>query len=121
MTSLLSPARDTARATAVTALAAALLAAVAAPASAQDSFAAEEAANYARTLQAPTQQAADPDFLQRWQLQSLANSQEFAALGPARALATTGNVCREHAEQCTGDPYRYPASTRSTTTPSSSR
>jgi hypothetical protein len=84
-----------------------LAAALAAPASAQDAgFAEAEAANYARTLQAPQQQAADPEFLARWQEQSLANFAEFAALG--RVAETTGNVCREWAEQCTGDPYRYP-------------
>ena len=84
---------------------------LAAPAAAQDAgFAEAEAANFARTTQAPTQQAADPAFLQRWQEQSLANSLEFAALGPERALATTGNICREWAQQCSGDPYRYPGS-----------
>ena len=81
----------------------------AAPATAQDAgFAASEAANYARTGQAPQQQLADPLFTARWQQQSLANFAEFAALGPERVLATTGNLCREHAEQCTGDPFRYP-------------
>jgi hypothetical protein len=79
------------------------------PAAAQDAdFAAREAANFARVAQAPTQQASDPAFGLRWQQQSLANSLEFAQLGPARALATTGNLCREWAEPCTGDPFRYP-------------
>jgi dienelactone hydrolase len=93
-------------------LAAALLPALAltaAPASAQDAaFAQREAANYARTGQAPSQQLSDPAFVRRWQEQSLANSVEFNALGPQRRLATQGNVCREWAEQCTGDPYLYP-------------
>jgi hypothetical protein len=81
----------------------------ASPAAAQDAgFAAREAANFARVGQAPAQQLASPAFLARWQQQSLANTAEFAALGPARALATTGNLCREWAEQCTGDPFRYP-------------
>jgi hypothetical protein len=48
-------------------------------------FAEAEAANYARTLQAPAQQAADPAFVARWQEQSALNSLEFAALGPERA------------------------------------
>jgi dienelactone hydrolase len=82
---------------------------LAAPASAQDAdFGQAESANYARTLQAPQQQLADPAFTARWQEQSAANIAEFTALGPARALATTGNLCREWAEQCTGDPFRYP-------------
>ncbi|HWG94421.1 MAG TPA: hypothetical protein VNU66_09375 [Mycobacteriales bacterium] len=81
---------------------------LAAPAAAQDSFAAREAANYARTTQAPSQQLRDPAFVARWQQQSLANAQEFAALGLERRLATQGNLCREWSEPCTGDPYRYP-------------
>lgn len=81
----------------------------AAPASAQDAaFAQREEANFARVGQAPQQQSGDPGFLARWQQQSLTNSLEFTALGPARRLATSGNLCREWAQQCTGDPYRYP-------------
>jgi dienelactone hydrolase len=83
--------------------------ATAAPAAAQDAgFGRREAANFARVGQAPQQQATSPAFLQRWQEQSLTNSLEFSALGPARRLATTGNLCREWAKQCTGDPFRYP-------------
>jgi dienelactone hydrolase len=93
-------------AAAVTAVA---VCATAAPASAQDAaFATSEAANFAMVGQAPQQQVTDPAFGARWQQQSLANIAEFVALGPARALATTGNLCREWAEQCTGDPFRYP-------------
>ena len=81
----------------------------ASPVSAQDAdFAAREAANFSRVGQAPAQQLADPSFTARWQQQSLANIADFIALGPQRALATTGNLCREWAEQCTGDPFRYP-------------
>jgi hypothetical protein len=102
--------------------AALVVTALAAPAAAQDAaFAEAESRNYARTLQAPTQQATDPAFLARWQEQSAANALEFAALGPVRALATTGNLCREWAQQCSGDPFRYPGATRSTTAPSWSR
>ena len=79
------------------------------PAAGQDAdFAAREAANFARVGQAPAQQLADPAFTARWQQQSLANFAEFLSLGPERAAATTGNLCREWAEQCTGDPFRYP-------------
>jgi hypothetical protein len=82
-------------------------AALAVPASGQDgAFAQAEAENFARTSQAPQQQLADPAFTARWQEQSVANSAEFATLG--REAETTGNVCREWAEQCTGDPFRYP-------------
>lgn len=86
----------------VAAAAAPAVAATAAPAAAQDAaFTQREAANFARTGQAPQQQVTDPTFLARWQQQSLANSLEFTTLGPARRLATSGNACREWAQQCT--------------------
>lgn len=72
-------------------------------------WAAREAANFARVGEAPVEQAVDPDFLQRLELQSLVNLQEFVE----RQLAdpdwrTTGNLCETLGEQCAGDPYRYP-------------
>ncbi len=89
----------------------ALLALVgAAPAVAQDpDWPAQEAQNYAITTQAPLQQASDPAFLERLESQSLANIADFAARQLADpAWRTTGNLCETWAEQCAGDPYRYP-------------
>lgn len=70
---------------------------------------AREQENYAITTQAPSRQASDPDFLARWELQSQAN---FLAFLQRQAedpdWVTAGNLCETWAQQCTGDPYRYP-------------
>lgn len=75
---------------------------------------AREAANYARTLEAPAEQASNPDFLIRFQTQSTANDLEFTQ----RQLqdptwVTAGNLpvlplCATWSEPCVGDPFRYP-------------
>lgn len=79
------------------------------PAYPSPEWTAREAVNYARTQEAPRQQAADPAFQQRWQEQSLANFQSFLERQAADPdWRTTGNLCETWGEQCTGDPYRYP-------------
>lgn len=75
-----------------------------------------EAQNYARTLEGPNEQLANPDFLQRLETQSLANQMDFNAriLADSSWFATpSGNtpltpLCSTWMEQCAGDPYRYP-------------
>ncbi|WP_370307025.1 alpha/beta hydrolase family protein [Sinimarinibacterium flocculans] len=75
-----------------------------------------ELANYARTLEAPAEQAANPAFLLRWQTQGLANLAEWNQralddpswlLLPALDTPLTP-LCATWGEQCTGDPFRYP-------------
>ncbi len=67
-----------------------------------------EANNYSRTQDATAIQA-DPQFQQRWQQQSLINAQEYLARERNDAgWNSRGNACKEWAEPCTGDPYRYP-------------
>ncbi|WP_255152020.1 alpha/beta hydrolase family protein [Halorarius halobius] len=69
-----------------------------------------ETRNYARVRQAPREQASDPAFQRRWQTQSAANLEAY--LGRTRTEPgwhSEGNLCAQYAEQCTGDPYLYPA------------
>lgn len=76
-----------------------------------------ELQNYSRTLEGPAEQAADPNFLQRLELQSQANILEWnmrALADPSWLLVPSGNtfltpLCSTWAEQCAGDPYRYAA------------
>ena len=80
------------------------------------SFVLCQARNYARTTQAPVEEALNPAFLARWQAQSLGNAKEWAARAvkdPSWLSPKSGNtallpVCATWAEQCTGDPFRYP-------------
>lgn len=75
-----------------------------------------EAQNYARTLEGPAEQAANPAFLQRLETQSLANQQSWndrALADPSWLLTPSGNtfltpLCSTWMEQCAGDPFRYP-------------
>jgi alpha-beta hydrolase superfamily lysophospholipase len=70
-----------------------------------------EARNYAMTQQAPTEQASDPAFEQRWLEQSRDN---FLSYFQARYVDmtwpwdSTGNLCNHWSGPCTGDPFRYP-------------
>lgn len=94
-----------------------LAGATAVPAAAQEedppypsaAWSAREAANYARTQEAPRQQAQDPAFQQRWKEQSATN---FLAYQQRRVedpdWRSDGNLCATWGEQCTGDPFRYP-------------
>ncbi|MDQ3294457.1 MAG: hypothetical protein M3527_08415, partial [Actinomycetota bacterium] len=63
-----------------------------------------ELANYARTLEAPTEQAADPRFLARLLEQSATNTLESLAF----PTDSTGNLCETWGLSCAGDPFRYP-------------
>lgn len=73
-----------------------------------------EAANYARTQEADTEQLS-PDFLARMTAQSLANLQEWTARGlsdPSWLSPLAGNtlvlpLCTTWSLQCVGDPFRY--------------
>ncbi len=73
--------------------------------------------NVARTTDAPTEQLLNPDFVQRWQEQNLANTMEWnqrALNDPSWLLLPSGNtpltpLCTTWGEQCAGDPFRYPA------------
>lgn len=75
-----------------------------------------EVTNYARTLEGPTEQVSNPAFLLRLELQSLANAQQWLLRGvqdPSWINPLTGNtavlpLCTTWAEQCAGDPFRYP-------------
>ncbi|WP_162932436.1 hypothetical protein [Solimonas sp. K1W22B-7] len=77
-----------------------------------------ELANYARTLEGPAEQATNPAFLLRLELQGLTNTQQWLQRGlqdPSWLSPLAGNtlvlpLCASWAEQCTGDPYRYPGS-----------
>ncbi len=75
-----------------------------------------ETQNYARITEAPLEQALDPVFLLRLQLQSVANIGDWTRRGlsdPSWLLLPSGNtpvtpLCTTWAEQCAGDPFRYP-------------
>ncbi len=74
-----------------------------------------EAMNYARTLDAPTEQLS-PDFQQRLITQDVANETEWLMRGIADTSwfsPTSGNtnftpLCTSWMWQCAGDPFRYP-------------
>jgi hypothetical protein len=76
---------------------------------------AREAQNYARTLEAPAEQALNPAFLQRLEQQSLANQTGYNARltgDPSWFAFPSGNtpltpLCSTWMEQCAGDPFRY--------------
>jgi len=70
-----------------------------------------EADNYAMTSQAPLEQAADPDFQQRWNDQSTENRLFYLQsryVDMTWPWDSTGNACNHWSGPCTGDPYRYP-------------
>jgi len=75
-----------------------------------------EAANFARTTEAPNEQLA-AGFQSRWTAQSTANLQEWTAraaadpswLDPRSGNSATLPLCATWSLQCTGDPFRYPA------------
>lgn len=78
-------------------------------------WAAREQANYAKTLEAPAEQAA-PAFQQRLQAQNAANQQSYllrAVDDPDWLSPQSGNteftpLCTSWMMQCAGDPFRYP-------------
>ncbi len=75
-----------------------------------------ETANYARTLQAPTEQASNPRFVARLAAQSSANELQWLLRGiadPSWLSRTSGNtqltpLCTSGIGPCAGDPFRYP-------------
>jgi MYXO-CTERM domain-containing protein len=78
---------------------------------------AREVANYARTLGGPAEQVANPVFLLRLQTQSAVNLLQWTQRGladPSWINPLAGGslpvlpLCATWAEQCAGDPFRYP-------------
>ncbi|HEY0974204.1 MAG TPA: hypothetical protein VGE57_06895 [Solimonas sp.] len=72
-----------------------------------------ELTNYARTLEGPLEQVGNPVFLARLQLQSAANLAQWVqrSVGDPSWLLLNAPVlplCATWAEQCAGDPFRYP-------------
>ena len=78
-----------------------------------------ESQNYAKTGEAPAEQAASPQFLARLQTQGQANLADWTARAlddPSWLSPTSGNtpllpLCATWSQQCTGDPFRYPQAT----------
>lgn len=71
-----------------------------------------EQANYAKTQEAPSEQATDPAFQARWQTQSALNAADFRQRTVQEpGWNSEGNLCKDYAEQCTGDPFSYPTNT----------
>lgn len=73
---------------------------------------AREQRNYAKTGEAPREQVESPAFQQRWQTQSADNTTDFRRRTVTEpGWNSEGNLCKEYAEQCTGDPFLYPERT----------
>ena len=65
--------------------------------------------NYAKTQEAPAEQASDPDFMARWQRRSQRNGASYAERVAAEpGWRSHANLCATWGEQCTGDPALYP-------------
>jgi hypothetical protein len=72
-------------------------------------WAAREAANFAKLGEAPSRQASDAAFMQRWQEQAIANRLEYENRRLEDPNWSSGeNACASWSSVCTGDPYRYP-------------
>ena len=77
---------------------------------------AREAANYARTTEAPTEQLANPNFETVWQAQAAANQNEWLArsladpswLAPTSGNTTVTPLSATWGSVAAGDPTRYP-------------
>jgi cephalosporin-C deacetylase-like acetyl esterase len=68
-----------------------------------------ELRNYAKTREAPVEQATDPAFFEAWQRHSAANAATYVdrqAVEPG--WKAHANACATWSEQCTGDPRLYP-------------
>lgn len=78
---------------------------------------AREAANYARTTEAPTEELASPDFETLWNAQAIANQNEWLAravadpswLDPRSANSAVTPLSATWGSVAAGDPTRYPA------------
>ena len=74
-----------------------------------------EADNYARTSEAPNEEAQNPDFQMRWSAQSTSNQQEWADravadpswVGPPSGNSELTPLAATWGSQATGDPTRY--------------
>lgn len=64
--------------------------------------------NYAKTQEAPAEQASDPDFMVQWQHRSQRNAASYAERVAAEpGWRSHANLCATWGEQCTGDPALY--------------
>lgn len=69
-----------------------------------------EQSNYARTREEPVRQSKDPAFVARWREQSAFNDVESRRQQVEEPEWNRGgNACRRFTNQCTGDPFLYPA------------
>jgi hypothetical protein len=67
-----------------------------------------ELRNYAKTREAPAEQAGDQEFMRRWQTRSRANGADYAErVADEPGWRSHANLCAPWSEQCTGDPALY--------------
>ncbi|WP_254839583.1 alpha/beta hydrolase family protein [Natronomonas marina] len=67
-----------------------------------------ELRNYAKTREAPAEQASDSGFMRRWQERSRQNGQRYAErVAEEPGWRSHANLCATWSEQCTGDPDLY--------------
>ncbi|PSQ35541.1 hypothetical protein BRD11_02480 [Halobacteriales archaeon SW_12_69_24] len=75
---------------------------------ADEEYVERELRNYAKTREAPAEQAGDPDFMRRWQDRSRANGAGYAERVTGEpGWRSHANLCASWSEQCTGDPALY--------------
>ena len=75
---------------------------------ADDEWLDREIRNYAKTREAPAEQASDPEFMRRWQSRSRKNGQRYAErVAEEPEWRSHANLCATWGEQCTGDPALY--------------
>lgn len=68
-----------------------------------------EQSNYARTKEAPQEQASDPSFQRRWNEQTTSNELEYRQrMREETEWNYSGNSCRRWTTLCVGDPFLYP-------------
>lgn len=68
-----------------------------------------EGQNFAKSSEAPSEQSADPDFMNRWREQSTANFLEYQQRGVSDPYWNSqANICATWGNNCAGDPFRYP-------------
>ncbi|PSP93002.1 hypothetical protein BRC84_05450 [Halobacteriales archaeon QS_1_68_44] len=77
-------------------------------ADADDEWLQREFRNYAKTREAPAEQASDPEFMRSWQTRSRKNGQRYAErVAEEPGWRSHANLCATWGEQCTGDPALY--------------
>ena len=75
---------------------------------ADEAYLERELRNYAKTREAPAEQARDPDFMRRWQDRSRANGAGYAErVAEEPGWRSHANLGATWSEQCTGDPGLY--------------